>query len=249
MAGSKLQALYNTENKPGPSGARTAKQTPSHQHKYDYVALPPSHPHPLQHEFLPPPQHPHLPLLPPAPPRRLQSPLPRLVPPPLLLSLLIPLPPPYSPLFPPLLTLLPPPLPPSPQETSTLTNRPTPPSVTSYATLTGHLHLHHAYPPPTAGDRSGREVTAVVDLELLGATVRSTDTQVGAWVNVIGTVEETTTSRSRGKGEKSKGKGKRQEVRIQAVMLWSAGGIKLDEYEKAVEGRKASEAPTTRLKT
>lgn len=90
----------------------------------------------------------------------------------------------------------------------------------------------------------------MVDLALLGATVKSADTQVGAWVNVIGTVEETTGTRSGGQGEKGRGKGRgeRQEVRVKAVLLWSAGGIRLDEYEKAVEGREASEAPTTRLK-
>jgi len=76
----------------------------------------------------------------------------------------------------------------------------------------------------------------VVNLALLGATVKSTDTQVGEWVNVIGTVQEPI-ARNREKGEPSTGK----EVRVEAVMLWSADGIRLGEYEKAVEGRKASE--------
>lgn len=75
-------------------------------------------------------------------------------------------------------------------------------------------------------------MTAVVNLELLGETIKTTDTQIGEWVNVIGTV-----------GEKSKSNG----VRIKAVMLWSAGGIKLEEYEKAVEGRKAGEAATRKV--
>jgi len=30
-------------------------------------------------------------------------------------------------------------------------------------------------------------------------------------------------------------------VRVQAVMLWSAGGLKIGEYEKAVEGRMSNE--------
>lgn len=82
----------------------------------------------------------------------------------------------------------------------------------------------------------------MVDLELLGATVKTTDTQIGEWVNVIGTVGESAT----GSGEEGR-KSKSKEVRIQAVMLWSAGGVKLADYEKAVEGRKVSEGVTRKV--
>ncbi|MCJ1244570.1 hypothetical protein MMC30_001768 [Trapelia coarctata] len=104
--------------------------------------------------------------------------------------------------------------------------------VSRYSTQSGNLYLQHAYPKPVAGKQAEKEVTAVADLELLGDTVKTTDTQIGEWVNVIGTV-----------GEKSK----TMDTRIKAVMLWSASGIKLEEYEKAVEGRKASEAATRKV--
>lgn len=44
-----------------------------------------------------------------------------------------------------------------------------------------------------------------------------------------------------GAGERRRGKprqGEERVGRVQAVMLWSAGGVKLGEYEKAVEMRK-----------
>ena len=82
----------------------------------------------------------------------------------------------------------------------------------------------------------------MVNLELLGDTVKRTDTQIGEWVNVIGTVEGAITVRAEG-GQKSKSK----EVRIKAVILWSAGGIKLEEYESAVERRITSESATRKV--
>ncbi|KAI4121820.1 MAG: hypothetical protein LQ338_006152 [Usnochroma carphineum] len=109
--------------------------------------------------------------------------------------------------------------------------------VTAYSTLTGVLTLQHAYPSvpgkscPAAG----------VDVNLLHSTLKSTDTQVGEWVNVIGYVQDF----EGGSGGNGGGKGKRgrgEKVgRVQAVMLWSADGVKLGEYEKTVEMRKRVE--------
>lgn len=45
---------------------------------------------------------------------------------------------------------------------------------------------------------------------------------------------------SRSNGGKEKGN-ERRVVSVQAVMLWSAGNVKLGEYEKAVELRKGVE--------
>ena len=66
--------------------------------------------------------------------------------------------------------------------------------------------------------------------------MKATDTQVGEWVNVIGYV---------GKDDKALKRRKRGEastVRVQAVMLWSAGSVKLGEYEEAVLRRKKVES-------
>lgn len=81
------------------------------------------------------------------------------------------------------------------------------------------------------------------------------DTQVGAWINVVGYVEEVLREGSRrgqrqrqgqgqgktvlatGKGEEV-GEGSRMvRVRVQAIMLWNAGGVKIEGYERTLEER------------
>jgi hypothetical protein len=68
-----------------------------------------------------------------------------------------------------------------------------------------------------------------VDISLLGETVHARDTAIGSWVNIIGYVE-------RDKGEKRSTRAKNQ-VKVQALMLWSAGSIDTVEYGDAVVGR------------
>ena len=102
-------------------------------------------------------------------------------------------------------------------------------SVTKYNVRTGCLHLQH--PCPLSSGKPSSIVSAVVDVGLVGPTLKSTDTQVGEWVNVIGYVVEKAVD------------GTKQEigVRVQALMLWSAGAVNIKEYERAVEGRRATE--------
>ena len=109
--------------------------------------------------------------------------------------------------------------------------------VTEYNISTGTLTLQHAY-PSSSGNGC---FTANVDVNLLLSTLKSTDTQVGEWVNVMGYVQA-----PQEKGKSRDGNGLRggnvggKSVKVQAVMLWSAGAIKLVEYEKAVEMRKST---------
>ncbi|KAL9041981.1 MAG: hypothetical protein Q9214_003924, partial [Letrouitia sp. 1 TL-2023] len=97
-------------------------------------------------------------------------------------------------------------------------------SVNGYDTSTGTLTVHHAYPPPPHTC-----VVALVDVNILLSTLKSTDTQIGEWINVIGYVQECEVKL----GHKA--------VRVQAIMLWSDGNIKLADYEKAVKERKEAE--------
>ena len=100
-----------------------------------------------------------------------------------------------------------------------------------YNVKTGCLHLQHAY--PLSSNKPSPTVLAVVDIGLVGPTIKSTDTQVGEWVNVMGYV-----------GEKIAGATKREiGVRVQALMLWSAGALIIKDYERAVQGRRATERP------
>ncbi|KAI4192156.1 MAG: hypothetical protein LQ346_004446 [Caloplaca aetnensis] len=121
--------------------------------------------------------------------------------------------------------------------------------VTKYSTVTGTITLQHAYPSPLSTQHSCP--TAMVDVNLLLSTLKSTDTQVGEWVNVIGYVQgfvddgDTKEKMKWGSGAGPRNKEKLgQQARIvgvQAVMFWSAGGVKLSEYEKVVEMRKKTE--------
>ena len=107
----------------------------------------------------------------------------------------------------------------------------------------GLLTLQHAYPPPPSPCP-----TALVDVNLLLDTLKGTDTTVGEWVNVMGYVE-TNSTRTKVDNKKNRdhvvqnGVIHEQQstdissVRVQAVVLWSAGSVKLAEYENALVTR------------
>ena len=108
--------------------------------------------------------------------------------------------------------------------------------VTKYDIKTGVLELQHTYPP--AYDIN---VIAVVDVNLLLENLKREDIVVGAWVNIVGYVEEVITKREKAKGSNGNlGQGGISGVnlvKVQAIMLWSAGGIKIGEYERALTER------------
>ena len=101
---------------------------------------------------------------------------------------------------------------------------------------TGLLGLQHAYPPPPSPCSK-----AIVDVNLLLESLKNTDTRVGEWVNVMGYVEPVsklgieakTDSRVRKAGFAAE----ENSPKIQGVMLWSAGAIKLADYERSLTAR------------
>lgn len=101
-----------------------------------------------------------------------------------------------------------------------------------------------------------------MNVDLLLDNLKSTDTQVGEWVNVTGYVQHTSkipteisscnisgnqelTAALHKKARNAEQTG--TEVFVQAVMLWSAEKVKLDEYEKALDSRRIveKESPNT----
>ena len=86
---------------------------------------------------------------------------------------------------------------------------------------------------------------ALVDLNLVLEGLKREDIQVGAWVNVIGYVGGV--ARDGGTAKKIFARGNKEGVKdmdsetlkvdVKAVMLWGAGGVRLGEYEKALEER------------
>ena len=70
-------------------------------------------------------------------------------------------------------------------------------------------------------------MVALVDINLVRERMKATDTMRGGWLNVVGYVEREQKKREKGKGR----------VRVQALMLWSAEGVRVGEYESAVVER------------
>ena len=112
-----------------------------------------------------------------------------------------------------------------------------------YTLSTGVLELQHAYYPSPK-----MPTVALVDVNVILEGLRREDTLVGAWINVVGYVEEVL---KEGKSRQGQGKtgavgekeaegqegSRARRVRVQAVMLWNAGGVKIGEYERTLEDR------------
>jgi hypothetical protein len=90
-------------------------------------------------------------------------------------------------------------------------------SVINYSTKTAILTLAHNFP-------EGSQRKAEVDVRLLLETLTSTDTRIGEWVNIIGYITEPMPTSLTARNP--------YHASIQAIVLWSAGSIKLDDYEK-----------------
>lgn len=68
----------------------------------------------------------------------------------------------------------------------------------------------------------------MVDVNLLLETLKTSETRIGEWVNVVGYV---TRQQSKSSSHET---GLAQVTSIQAIIYWSAGALKTDEYEDAV---------------
>ncbi|OCK83202.1 hypothetical protein K432DRAFT_291600 [Lepidopterella palustris CBS 459.81] len=105
----------------------------------------------------------------------------------------------------------------------------------SSATLT-LKHQHPSSPPPTV---------AHVNIEHVLESVKSTELEVGAWVNIIGTITTgpvtLSASGPQSRRQTNQASGMVRRVHVQALVLWSAGSLKVDAYEKALEQRKVTE--------
>lgn len=93
--------------------------------------------------------------------------------------------------------------------------------VTDYKTKTGEVTLQHKY-------QDCRNKTALVDVNLLLETLNTSLMRIGEWVNVMGYVTKQESKLSHD------GKNVGRFTSIQAIIYWSAGAIKFEEYEEAV---------------
>lgn len=99
-------------------------------------------------------------------------------------------------------------------------------SVTNYAPQTALLTLQHNYP-------CGNVLKAVVDVNLLLKSLKTHETAVGEWVNVMGYIK-------RGRNRTST-KNDEPKIWVQAILLWSSGPLNLQTYEQTIH-RKLTEA-------
>ena len=95
-------------------------------------------------------------------------------------------------------------------------------SVTNYSTKAAILTVEHDHPP-------GNGLKAQVDVQLLLNTLKSTDTQIGEWINVIGYIKADQ------KTLPKQSKGLSSNIQVQAIILWSSGPLKLDGYERSLD--------------
>ena len=103
-------------------------------------------------------------------------------------------------------------------------------SITGYSTKSAILTLEHNFPP-------GNAIKALVDVELLLSTLKSNETQLGEWVNVIGYVRSQQQYRLRNFSDIVI-----LHISVQAIVLWSSGPLKLDEYERSLEQQNLPES-------
>ncbi|QDS72195.1 hypothetical protein FKW77_005035 [Venturia effusa] len=96
--------------------------------------------------------------------------------------------------------------------------------VEKYDIKTDELILKHRYPS------QGPTITADVNISLVRETVKSPVLQSGAWVNVVGYIQNQHAFPQAGSGNVT--------VKVQAIMLWDTVALNLAEYEKAVQARK-----------
>lgn len=94
-------------------------------------------------------------------------------------------------------------------------------SVHEYSGDSANLHLRGRYP-----DTSASSGNAYVNVNNVLDSLNVEVTQVGSWVNVIGYVRRVNGSQSMSKPGA---------CAVDAVLVWSAGAIKLDDYEAAVK--------------
>jgi hypothetical protein len=76
---------------------------------------------------------------------------------------------------------------------------------------------------------------ARVNVDHVLETTRNVEFQTGAWINVIGYVAERDKTVKRQAAEPTSSF---TQVAVQALMVWNAGTLNLDDYEKTLYARK-----------
>lgn len=102
------------------------------------------------------------------------------------------------------------------------------------------LTVAHYYPKelPKASE-------VAVDIQLVLESIKNHELQVGCWLNVIGYVRRP--QRKRKRQQKTSEIVDNGGTTVQAVMLWDAGTLNVDNYERVLEASKAAIASHKRM--
>jgi hypothetical protein len=103
-------------------------------------------------------------------------------------------------------------------------------SVTKYSLGSAILTLEHNHP-------QDNRLKALVDVNLLLDGMKSNETRIGEWVNVIGYIQ------SQQKPDTSEKI--RSNIPVQAIVLWSSGPFNLEGYERSLDQKNAEEVTNT----
>jgi hypothetical protein len=119
--------------------------------------------------------------------------------------------------------------------------------VSKYDVSRGILILEHNYASGQSLSSSNRRKVEV-DINLLLAGLKYTDVQVGAWLNVLGYVRHRSALETETELEKTGDRPRRRDARqsvpaiyIDAVMMLSAGSIRVGEYERVLTDAQEAE--------
>ena len=75
----------------------------------------------------------------------------------------------------------------------------------------------------------------MVDVNLLLESLKSSDTCIGAWVNVVGYVTKQDPNVT------ALEKGSSHSTAVQAIVFWSAGSLDINEYERVLSDLKTED--------
>lgn len=114
-------------------------------------------------------------------------------------------------------------------------------SVHSYDAQTARLVLNDSH-----ASASSTVPAAIVNIDNILENVTHELLDVGAWINVIGTMREIEAVPKASKSGRSRTRSSKQVSSpvVDATMLWSAGTIKLEEYRVSVQAYQDALPPT-----
>lgn len=105
-----------------------------------------------------------------------------------------------------------------------------------YDSTTGHLLVEHAYPA-----NARRVPRASVDANLVLESTKRELFSKGPWINVIGYVQHNSEAL---RSERPGVRGQRTITGVRAVLIWDAGAVRIEEYERAMkQSRDAKKSP------